>query len=73
MATFPRSVLITGANRGLGLEFVRQMLELNDAPSVLFATCRNPDEAQDLKKNYNHPPKIQKFLLKNSTFAVHKI
>jgi len=50
MATFPRSVLITGANRGLGLEFVRQMLEMNDAPSVLFATCRNPDEAQDLKK-----------------------
>ncbi len=38
-------VLITGANRGLGLEFVRQCLERGDH---VFAACRRPDEATDL-------------------------
>jgi len=39
------TTLITGANRGLGLEFVRQYL--TDGWRV-FATCRNPDEAAAL-------------------------
>lgn len=40
------SVLITGANRGLGLEFVKQFLGLPNPPKHLFATCRNPDKAE---------------------------
>ncbi|XP_043846297.1 C-factor-like [Dromiciops gliroides] len=44
------SVLITGANRGLGLEFVRQLLQLSKPPQMLFATCRNPSKAQELQK-----------------------
>ena len=42
----PRSVLITGANRGLGLEFVKQLLNLPSPPELLFAACRDPDNAK---------------------------
>ena len=42
----PKSVFITGANRGIGLEFVRQLLQLPSPPKAIFATCRNPDNAQ---------------------------
>jgi len=44
------SVLITGANRGIGLEFVKQLLALPTPPKFLFATCRNPDKADDLQQ-----------------------
>lgn len=39
------STLITGANRGLGLEFARQYA--SDGWQV-YATCRNPDSATEL-------------------------
>ena len=41
-----RTVLVTGANRGLGLEFARQYAE--DGWRV-FAACRAPDSAPELK------------------------
>ena len=41
----PRSVLITGANRGIGLELTRQLLSLKDPPEHIFATCRQPEGA----------------------------
>jgi NAD(P)-dependent dehydrogenase (short-subunit alcohol dehydrogenase family) len=41
-----RRVLITGANRGLGLEFVRQCLARG---ARVFAGCRNPEKAGDLQ------------------------
>ncbi len=40
-----RTVLITGANRGLGFEFVKQYSDLGWR---VIATCRNPDSADDL-------------------------
>src|SRR5437763_16275826 len=39
------TVLITGANRGLGLEFVRQYASED---WNVFATCRKPDRAREL-------------------------
>jgi len=39
------SVLITGANRGIGLGFVRQYASQGWR---VFATCRNPEEAAEL-------------------------
>jgi NAD(P)-dependent dehydrogenase (short-subunit alcohol dehydrogenase family) len=40
------NVLITGANRGLGLEFARQLAARND---TVFAGCRVPEAASDLR------------------------
>ncbi|MGH8074823.1 MAG: SDR family oxidoreductase [Lysobacter sp.] len=45
--TSPRHCLVTGANRGLGLEFVRQLLERGDR---VVATCRQPGRANDLNQ-----------------------
>lgn len=42
-----RTVLITGANRGIGLGFARSYLESGDQ---VVATVRNPNTARDLKK-----------------------
>lgn len=39
------SVLITGSNRGLGLEWVRQLAQ---AGWRVYATCRHPDRADVL-------------------------
>ena len=42
-----RKVLVTGANRGIGLEFVRQYLARGDR---VFATCRKPGHAHELTR-----------------------
>jgi len=41
------TVLITGANRGIGLEFVRQYAAEG---ARVHACCRNPDRADDLRR-----------------------
>lgn len=41
-----KRVLITGSNRGIGLEFTRQYLE---AGWWVYATCRRPLEAEELR------------------------
>jgi len=40
------SVMVTGSNRGLGIEWVRQYAEEGFR---VFATCRHPAEAEELK------------------------
>ena len=40
---FAKNLLITGANRGLGLEFVKKLANRVD---ILFAGCRKPCEAK---------------------------
>jgi NAD(P)-dependent dehydrogenase (short-subunit alcohol dehydrogenase family) len=41
------NILITGASRGMGLEFVRQYMERGDH---VFAGCRNPRHSMGLQK-----------------------
>ncbi|KTD23562.1 oxidoreductase [Legionella lansingensis] len=41
-----KTILITGSNRGLGFEFVKQ---LSQQDTQIIATCRNPDKASDLQ------------------------
>ena len=64
-----KTVLITGTNKGIGLEFTRQYLQ--DGYAVI-ATCRNPDQAQDLQALAVHYPDTltiyhRNILLWNST------
>ena len=49
------TVLITGANRGLGLEFARQYAELE---WNVIATCRNPQAASELQKLAADNPRV---------------
>lgn len=43
------NIFITGANRGIGLEFVRQYIKLQSS-KVIFATCRNVTKAAELRQ-----------------------
>jgi NAD(P)-dependent dehydrogenase (short-subunit alcohol dehydrogenase family) len=47
------TALITGSNRGLGLEFVRQFVAVG---CDVIATCRNPDDATKLRAEANAAP-----------------
>lgn len=40
------SVLVTGANRGIGLGFVQHLLGLPNPPKWVFAACRDPKGKQ---------------------------
>ena len=55
-----KTVLITGAARGIGLELVRQL-----APTDcrILATCRNPDRAEDLRQIAEAHPGIEVLML----------
>ncbi|GBM33666.1 hypothetical protein AVEN_203702-1 [Araneus ventricosus] len=54
------NVMVTGANRGIGLEFVRQLSRLNEPPKHIFATYRSPDSLKLLsskrKEKVSLPP-----------------
>jgi NAD(P)-dependent dehydrogenase (short-subunit alcohol dehydrogenase family) len=51
-----RVALVQGASRGLGLEFVRQLLERPQ--QVVVATCRRPEEAQQLQELQQQCPAL---------------
>ena len=44
-----KSVFITGCNRGIGFELVKQILNLSTPPRNIFATCRSIEIASELK------------------------
>lgn len=47
--TYLKTTVITGASRGLGLEFVKQLCKTSSCQKI-FASCRNPDSATELQK-----------------------
>lgn len=54
-----RTVLITGANRGIGLALVHQLAAQEHR---VFATCRHPDQATDLQRlAHRYPDHIHVF------------
>ena len=56
-----QTILITGSNRGLGLEFTKQYAE---AGWQILACCRQPETAEDLKQLQNNFP---------DTIAIHAL
>ena len=71
-----RRSLVTGANRGLGLEFVRQLLARGDA---VIAACRHPGKASVLNQLAGqHPGRLHLLPLdvadeKSRTAFVHEL
>ncbi|KAJ6635796.1 C-factor [Pseudolycoriella hygida] len=61
-------VLITGANRGLGLEFVRQYLKQDNPPEIIIATCRDPDKATELRELAESSSSVHIFKLDTTDF-----
>ena len=58
-----KTVLVTGANRGLGLEFVRQFLSSPTPPDHLIATYRDPNTSRDLLELAKTKPSLHAFQL----------
>uniref|UniRef100_A0A8C8RG82 C-factor-like n=1 Tax=Pelusios castaneus TaxID=367368 RepID=A0A8C8RG82_9SAUR len=54
------SVLVTGSNRGIGLELIKHFIGKPNPPEVIFATCRDPEgtRAQELKNLAAQHPNV---------------
>ena len=63
------TVLVTGANRGLGLEFVRQYLKASRPPAHIVATCRDPSKATDLQSLASTNPNVHVLRLEVKDYA----
>lgn len=59
--------LITGANRGIGLEFVKQLSTHKD--TIIFATTRNPSKAKELNALASKNPNIHVIQLESTSVA----
>lgn len=66
-----KTILITGANRGIGLAFVKQLCT---EKNYIIATCRTPDEAQELQELANqHQNIVIKKLDVNDDESINKL
>jgi len=69
-----RSIFITGANRGIGLELVKAFLNLSPAPDHVFATARSLESATDLKNLESKNPNLHLVQLDVTDFdAIPKV
>ena len=59
MALSVRSILVTGASRGLGLEFIKQLVALPSPPEVVIAACRDPTSATNLQEIAKSHPSVK--------------
>uniref|UniRef100_A0A8B9SRR7 C-factor n=1 Tax=Anas platyrhynchos TaxID=8839 RepID=A0A8B9SRR7_ANAPL len=53
-----RSVLVTGANRGIGLGLVQHLLGLPNPPEWVFAACRDPKGQRELQNLASKHPNL---------------
>ncbi|GBM00303.1 putative oxidoreductase C663.08c [Araneus ventricosus] len=67
------SVMVTGANRGIGLEFVRQLVKLNKPPKFVFATYRSETAVQALKKIKDESEQTEVVLIKMDVRSLNDI
>jgi len=68
----PKNVLITGCNRGIGLELVKHYLKLASPPTNLLATFRDEKSSEELLKMAEENANLHalKFdIVKRDTFA----
>eukprot|EP00092_Neocalanus_flemingeri_P021695 GFUD01023533.1.p1 GENE.GFUD01023533.1~~GFUD01023533.1.p1 ORF type:complete len:251 (+),score=87.42 GFUD01023533.1:65-817(+) len=69
--SLPRSVLITGSNRGIGLELVKQFLQTETPPQHIFATYRNATNSEELLALAQSTPTLHLLQMDVTDQAVH--
>ena len=67
----PSSVVVTGCNRGIGLELVRQLLAMPSPPRHLFATYRNSATAVELLELATTSPSLHALQLEVTDTDAH--
>ncbi|GIY38747.1 uncharacterized protein CDAR_179831 [Caerostris darwini] len=67
------SVMITGANRGIGLEFVKQLSQLDEPPKYIFATYRSADSLKELNGIKESAQKTRIILIKMDVTSLEEI
>lgn len=63
------SVLVTGANRGIGLQLVKDLLKQN--PAHIIATCRNVAAAKELNEVASKNSNVHVVQLEMTDYAHH--
>ncbi|BFZ23452.1 hypothetical protein BsWGS_26491 [Bradybaena similaris] len=59
MSLKAHTVMVTGASRGLGLEYVKQLVKLPVPPEVVIAACRDPKTATNLQAVGKENPTVK--------------